>query len=317
MKEISFIIPIYNCESYIERCVSSIMASLQDDLQSQIEIIFINDGSTDNSEYICRKLIDSYSDVFLVSQPNRGASAARNAGINIARGKYIWFVDADDRVAPGALENLISYLKHKSPEVVTFNYESEQTNGSTLNISFAHETVVLGRDYLSQNSALYLWNKIFRRDVCGNIRFLEGTKNIEDFLFNIEVLIDLGMIVQLPIIGYIYNTTNQQSTSRDKSLRNLIKLTHDSFAVHSRLLSVISQLNGENRIVVKSLLYHSVAGHFYSLIRFYNRKRICHAIDWYSKKSLYPLPYSGNFKQKLYTFFINRQTIFKISSRKT
>lgn len=113
--KLSFIVPIYNTEQYIDKCLTSLV------VQSGIsyEIIIVNDGSTDNSEKICKKYVSSYKNIHYFKTKNNGLSAARNYGINKASGKYIWFVDSDDFIAQNSLKTISKNLKH---DIVTINY---------------------------------------------------------------------------------------------------------------------------------------------------------------------------------------------------
>ena len=99
MSKISVIIPVYNGEKYIQRCVDSVL----NQTYSDIEIIVINDGSTDNTENILK----SYSNIVLINKENEGVSKARNTGLSLAKGDYVYFCDADDYLEKNAFEILI------------------------------------------------------------------------------------------------------------------------------------------------------------------------------------------------------------------
>lgn len=96
--QISFIIPLYNCASTIERCLTSIFSLSMP--PGSYEIIVVDDGSKDDGPKVVQRIATGHRQVRLVSQPNRGASSARNRGLELARGEYVWFVDADDKVLP-------------------------------------------------------------------------------------------------------------------------------------------------------------------------------------------------------------------------
>lgn len=299
---LSIIIPVFNCSKYIERCVESIIKSIGAEIH--LQIIIVNDGSTDDSDIICKKLADSYSDITYISQTNKGASSARNAGLKVAVGDYIWFVDADDQAHPSIQSIIPSLIENLDNDVISFNYAEETPDGLNMIDHFKTKQFFSTALYLENNRALYLWNKIFKRESIGEIRFLEGTKNIEDFLFNIEVLINAKSICCVSEYGYIYNTCNQQSTSRSISKKNLIKLSQDSFTVHKHLFGLIP-INAKNKKIVQNLLSFSIAGHFYSLFRFYNLRRIKMAISEYEKAGLYPVVYTNNAKANILLFIIN------------
>ena len=124
--DISIIIPVYNCENYIEDCIKSLL------LQKKIstEIIFINDGSTDNSKSIIEKYKKQYDNIVLINQENQGAATARNRGIEIASGTYILFVDADDIVIEDSLCQILHEANKDYIEILQLtnyiNYNNSQ-----------------------------------------------------------------------------------------------------------------------------------------------------------------------------------------------
>ena len=113
----SVIIPIYNTEKYIEQCVNSIYSQSFDNF----EVLLINDGSTDDSDTVCKKLASRYKNIFYLKQVNQGLSAARNLGISNASGEYILFLDSDDQYFPGALKRLSLVIENQlKPDVIEF-----------------------------------------------------------------------------------------------------------------------------------------------------------------------------------------------------
>ena len=305
---ISFIIPVYNSGRYIERCLEAIIAVSKG--LNNIEVIIINDGSTDNSEIICRRYIANYSFLKLYSQKNKGASSARNQGLVKSNGKYIWFVDSDDTISTVNFSSIYDYLKLNNPEVVAFNYCEEKTQFLTEIKTINDFSIQTSSEYLMKNKRLYLWNKIYSREAIESIMFLEGTKNIEDFLFNVEVLIRNLQVHLLPITGYIYNTTNNVSTSRNRSNRNLIKLSHDSLRVHNRLQELLSEVDKENRNIVEELLNFGIGGHLFSILRYYNCRYLFKVIKVYKQGGLYPVKRTQNFKMNLFLAFVNKLGLF-------
>ena len=111
---ISLIIPVYNAEKYISDAIESV---LQQPLKD-IEIILVDDGSTDNSQEICRKYEKEYSNVRYIKQENKGASVARNVGMNLAEGKYVMFLDADDRLVPDSLNTQMEQILKEDADII-------------------------------------------------------------------------------------------------------------------------------------------------------------------------------------------------------
>ena len=100
---VSVIIPVYNAEKFIKTCIDSVLAQTY----TNIEIILINDGSVDYSKSICEKFANNASNIILINQQNSGVSAARNAGLKFATGKYVTFLDADDELPPNAIKQCV------------------------------------------------------------------------------------------------------------------------------------------------------------------------------------------------------------------
>lgn len=202
MPEISIIIPIYNAEKYLVRCLDSIKAQNFIDW----ECILVNDGSTDNSEALCERYADEDSRFRLINKINGGVSSARNAGLDVAKGTWIAFVDSDDFVDPDYLtipDNL------NDCDIVQKSYEKLKKNGQTkCHLPFRdgcvlNEKISLYRFFINKrNNAL--WNKIFKRALIGDFRFDTSIAIGEDFMFQ-TVLIQRTNLYGFSDIGkYVY-----------------------------------------------------------------------------------------------------------------
>ena len=115
---ISFIIPVYNVEKYLAQCIESVLVQSHDN----IEIILVDDGSTDKSGEICDNFSKTDNRVRVIHQENRGASAARNAGLGIAKGNYIAFIDSDDYVSPSMAEKLLDAISKTDSDLAMCNF---------------------------------------------------------------------------------------------------------------------------------------------------------------------------------------------------
>ncbi|GEM_PF-357077 len=306
---ISFIIPVYNCEKYITTCISSILSL--EYFKNSFEVILINDGSIDNSESIIRDIIHDNLNVLLINQNNLGASSARNAGLKAAQGKYVWFVDADDKINPPFLKKALEIISNDdSYELLCFNHYKETNSELIPCTDYNAEKVISGLDFYNNRPSGYLWNKIYKRSSIGQIQFLDGTKNIEDFYFNTKVVIKLKKILLLTDFGYYYNTTNQLSTSRNSSKRNLVKLEQDTMTIHKAIINDIDK--SDDTSIKKALtdnLNISIAGHLYSIIRFYTPNTLKKAILEYSSWGVYPISLTSNHKANLFLCIANKKTL--------
>ena len=309
--KLSFIIPVYNAANTLECCVNSILNSTVD--KSQYEIILINDGSKDNSLDICKHIKSINNNIQVFSHENVGTSTTRNVGLENATGEYVWFVDADDYIETSFLEQLIVFIKlHPECDSISFDY---MKSGEVKHDVFK-ENVVTGIAFLKDNSRLFLWNHIYKKTAIGANRFLDGTKNIEDWLFNIMVLVRSKTILHLPVVGYNYCEYNNTSTSRDRSRSNLVKLSQDSIAVHAALLKFSESLHVEEQHkVVMDALNHSVIGHLYSLFKYYDIDDLRQAINTYKKLELFPTKKTNNKRANLFRILSNNQNLAILAMR--
>ena len=115
--DISVIVPVYNAEQYLHECIDSLLKQTKDN----IEIVLVNDGSTDKSKAIIEEYYHSYDNITFVDQPNKGVCIARNAGISASKGKYIGWVDSDDFLKPDALEKLYTLMQKEDADYGYYN----------------------------------------------------------------------------------------------------------------------------------------------------------------------------------------------------
>jgi len=219
-KLISFIIPIYNGEKYIDRVVGSILKEKKDN----IEIIIINDGSTDKS----KDILDKYSQnklIKIVHKENTGVSNTRNIALSMAEGKYIMFADCDDYFSTGFLSIIEENIKG-NPEIIIFEALEEQPNGEFKKI-FTQENIkkkqLLDNDglngFLTSDYAIKygncIWNKVFKTSIIKNnkITFPENQKIAEDMLFNIHYFEYCKSIRTISEALYVY-CYNESSVTR-------------------------------------------------------------------------------------------------------
>lgn len=313
---LSFIIPLYNCEKYIEDCLDSIY-SANVDLQS-FEVIVINDGSKDDGLKKVEQYSKGKSNLILISQENHGVSSARNRGLDVAKGDYIWFVDADDKIlfegnnSKLGIHELVDALREKKYELICFNYKKEFEDHIEECVDFNNCQELSGTDYLKLHKPLYLWNKIFKKAAIDNIRFVEGTKNIEDMYFDMKSIINMNSILCLPFFGYNYNQTNLTSTSRNRSPENLRKLSDDTQTIHRLIKTDIEVLSGEKKLRYQQLLNMSGAGYLFSLVNFYPYGEILRNIERYRVLGLYPVQKTGLRKYDLFLIFANHKLGLKL-----
>ena len=313
---LSFIIPLYNCELYISRCLEQICSS---DVDIKLfEIVVINDGSKDGSDGEIQKFQNKYTScnlTYIVTE-NQGASAARNRGIEEAKGDFIWFVDADDLIHQAFFSKIIKKLENSKDDLICFNHATTSLNNETKEFNeFKKEISLSGVDYLKRRPYNYVWNKIFRRSSIGNHRFLHGIKNTEDWLFIMTSVVKMQSVTCIPEIGYYYNTSNTGSTLRNRTIDNLKKNYADTQLVHETLLEFIHKQKDSKSIhVLNNALNYNVIGFFYAM--FFDRmpmNYVLNVINKYKSIGLYPPHKSFSKKAEKFRKLLNMRYVFLLT----
>lgn len=314
MLQLSFIIPLYNCGQWIVHCLDSIYAIGMD--EKDYEVIVIDDGSKDDGPQIVKEYQNKHNNLISIRQHNSGASLARNRGLNIAKGKWIWFVDADDAILPNVLDDgsILKNELYSDAEMIVFNYQKVYSDHID-RIEDIHEVQGFDGCEALQHSNLYLWNRLFRKSTLKDVRFVEGTKNIEDFYFDICAILPLRRVVCLPVTGYGYNQQNMSSTSRNATKENLKKLSDDTQTIYLHLLNDIKHLEGRQRDVAAGLLNGSVIGYLYSLFTRYDGKSLRDGIEFLRSNGLYPAKRTRNRKANIFRWLANKEWLLLLVQR--
>lgn len=239
MAKVSIIVPVYNVEKYLRKCIDSLINQTLKD----IEIICINDGSTDKSLEILKEYKNRDSRIILLNQENSGQSVARNRGIEIAKGEYLGFVDPDDWIDLDYYEKLYNAAISTNADIATagiiritgikqkkFLQFNEETITENINLKFE-------RCDVPEKS--YIWNKIYKTQKLKeiNLKFEEG-RIFEDCIFTPQALFFLGKMVTVPNTYYYYLRRNN-STVKQRSQ----KANADSIYAHKKASEFIKEHN--------------------------------------------------------------------------
>lgn len=268
----SIIIPVYNTAPYLRECLDSV---LQQTISAPIEVICINDGSTDDSLAILNEYtehcVSEQVHIRIISQPNAGLSAARNAGIALATGDYLLFLDSDDCLVPKALEWLAPWLTNGQTDIVAFNsiqWYSDDHNRKEENVPFNHIgqcTYPRGFDYLCDFVRQRGWGPsaaclyAYRRTLIveHTLSFPIGMLH-EDELFVPQALCIAGQTITLPMSLYLYRI-RATSIAHTENLRH----AEDKQAIARRLYEYFCYNGYRNRCtdrVVYNLLLNAAIG---------------------------------------------------------
>ena len=211
---ISVIVPVHNGQAYLKNCIESIEAQSYDNL----EILVVNDGSTDQTAAVCENLKNGDGNVQVFTLEDVGVSVARNYAVERARGDYITFVDADDRLCPGALDYLHARITATGSDLAGCRFAVWGTEDEWEKICAAGEAGPAAgmaveescfdsyhylRDSILQDNCR-CWSKLYRKNLFEKVRFREGLTVGEDMLFLVDLLPFLGRAVETAYPGYGY-----------------------------------------------------------------------------------------------------------------
>lgn len=188
LPKISVIVPIYNCEQFLRKCLDS----LSNQTYKNIEVIMVDDGSTDNSGNICKEFSDNDKRFIYIRQENSGVSIARNKGIDYATGEFLGFCDSDDWAERDEFEFLYELISEGKSDIAVCGYCVDTNSESKLRGN-SNERIIANAEQaieviLKDNTyGGYLWNKLFKKKIIANFRLHEDIHMYEDLLFVCEL----------------------------------------------------------------------------------------------------------------------------------
>lgn len=246
MKKISVIIPVYNVEKYVERCVKSVLRQNYSNLQ----IILINDGSTDLSGNICDYLAEQDERIVVIHQPNRGVSVARNEGIKRCSGEYFCFLDSDDAFAPEILNQAVEKIESDDSDVVIFGWKKIFGNGREEQWTPVETGILHARHVVKQ--LLYNFsefgggypNKLWKSRVFTDSipRYDEKLTYFEDSEWMTRMFLKINKISVLDNVGYLYYIRNDSTTFKSGVEEQR------EYGYHMSMLKIIEDLNEDKEL---------------------------------------------------------------------
>ena len=281
--KVSIIIPVFNGEKFIERCLDSIVLSKKN---LEYEVLVIDDGSTDSSFSIAKKYADKYDTVFAYTKENGGVSSARNFGLQKAKGTHVTFVDVDDYVTNDYFQVLNQYID----DFVCFNYYNNNKKES-----YSIDDLQNYFENLSLNSVC---NKIYSLDIIksNNIAFNERISMGEDFLFNLNIIQHVPIVYHdVPIYYYTANPNSATHNISGKHIKDLTLLYKEIFDFYVNDL--------ENVKKAKCRAYRDLSYYIIALDKKYYTKEIFKIIiDFHEKYNLRSVQKEVGFKYKIIMF---------------
>lgn len=237
--KISIIVPIYNVSEYVDKCLKSIIQQTY----KNIEIILVDDGSTDDSGEKCDIYAKQDNRITVIHKENGGLSSARNAGLDICTGKYILFVDSDDWISKFMVEKLVNkIIEHKADIVCCEFFEVNEKSILCSKID-AEEEIMESNEALKKllNSEIkdYAWNKIYKREIFSKLRYPEG-RNYEDMATTYKAFMVAKKICTISDLLYYYITRND-SIVNDLNKERLLKNKYDAMIAYYERIDNISK----------------------------------------------------------------------------
>lgn len=258
----SIIIPAYNAEAYLQRCLDSIFSQEFDDF----EVIVINDGSSDGTSVLLDGYTSKHSNLHILSQNNQGMATARNRGLDAAQGDYILFVDSDDELMPHTLSNLASQINGE--DIIGFGssiYNEETQTITHYPLHTTHYTLHTGWDYFNCHRLeatpvhfVCVWQRAYRRaflEECG-LRFVNGLRRAEDDLFTTMVMLHAKSVKTMANSLYIYHVRKGSITRTSNS-----KLDADSWHVQQILADTFIPMQGIDKTAIYQVLASNYINH--------------------------------------------------------
>jgi len=237
---VSIIVPVYNAGEHLFACLESIRRQSW----PRLEVLLINDGSTDGSLAVCESFEAEDTRFKVIDQMNAGVSAARNRGLKAAKGEYIQFVDADDRLAPDATEILVRAGEKQGADLVVAHFYRVVEDRVAQRGHIKKELYMNRADYaewMRKAPAKYyygvLWNKFYRRSILERheIKFDPNLSWCEDFIFNLEYLRYCRLVAAIPRPVYYYYKREGSLVTSNISLRRTIQMKKTTFAYYKDL----------------------------------------------------------------------------------
>lgn len=266
MPNISIIVPVYNVEKYLVKCLDSLLLQTYSDF----EVILVDDGSPDNSGKICDLYAKKDSRIRVIHQKNSGPGPARNVGIQVASGKYITFTDADDWVAPQMLEKAVYYLENKEFDFVMYGNEAITYNESETKVVKTEIWAPQKQEYhsaeacrdafcniLFSTSFNTPWNKLYKTSIVKEHGIVfPKLKRAQDAIFNMEYYKHIRSFCIIPdVLYYFRQNTNNKIWSKFPKDLYMIDAYYDQFIVE--MLSSWGKFEGENCEQINRLCINS------------------------------------------------------------
>lgn len=295
---ISIIIPIYNTEKYLQECLDSVI----NQSYKNLEIILINDGSTDKSKEICEEYRNKDSRIILINQKNKGAAVAKNIGLDLIKGDLFAVLDSDDILHPNNLEILYTQMINTNADIIEANFTTNLDKFNNKSHIRNHTNIEKIKRYNTEKALEELitngkchqtpWNKLYKKELLKNIRFPQG-KYIDDEYWTYKIFLNAKYISKLDLITYYYRQHENSTMGKSYSVRRLDAID----ALYERYLTIKKTFPRLEYLALKSFL----------LCCIFNFQKLCMECDLDKNKQ-----YRQGIKEK-YCCLIQNSNLSKFS----
>lgn len=237
---VSLIVPVYNVAPYLPNCLDSIRAQTYDEL----EVLLVNDGSSDGSPEICQSYVQADSRFHLIDKPNTGVSDSRNQALDQAKGKYLQFLDSDDWLPPDAAQLLVHAAEATGADLTLGHFYRVAGDRAARQGHIKKERVLTRQEFaeeMMKAPANYyygvLWNKLYRRSIieAHRLRFAADVSWCEDFLFNLNYIQYVRLVSAVPKPVYYYRKREDSLVNSNISLRRTVAMKRSTFEYYKEL----------------------------------------------------------------------------------
>lgn len=239
----SIIVPVFNCEKYLKKCINSVL----NQTYRNIELILIDDGSTDNSGHICDEYKKKDCRVKVIHKTNEGVSTARNAGLEHSTGKYVLFLDSDDYIEANMCNKANKILEKETIDIIKYSYYKKSRRlKKKYEFSIKTNSIILQKDYQREiyryvfktYDTSNIWGSFINKKLFDQEKFDSSLKYGEDFLMFIKILSKSDSIIFIDECMYNYNISNN-SAVRTRNIDKIIKSINDNTKVFECIKDII------------------------------------------------------------------------------
>lgn len=287
--KISIVIPVYNTEKYLQRCVQSVI----DEMVVDKEVILVDDGSTDASSTMCDAYAKQYSFIKAVHINNSGPATAKNVGFKYATGDYVAFIDSDDKVYKDMFSKMLALSCRHDADIVCCNYIQIDERGNVSHTACSHKDYVLNTEealkHLLMKNMIYsqCWTKIYRRKMLEEYKVfnVDGLKTDEDFIYNLHAFVYSKTICIIDEPLYVY-THRKDSLSKDYFRKHISQFI-DNMQLRLEMVDRIMHERFPNLMEYSTfhclMYYNELIGKVSLFPAYYRDKRIKRVFDYVRK----------------------------------